>query len=247
MTTYHVKRNGKLYGPFELNGVAKCINTDIFTAKDEISDDQITWMTVEKFQAEQKIVKVQPVQPIPVVNGNPCMGGSYNVPMTTPYVPSMEGNAKYIRHYRLIAAFLGGLGIHDFWSGYIMHGVIKLILTLFGLGIISQIWSVVNIFNVTTDAKGIPLRKGGCGRSVYILLCIFMGLAGIHHLYAGFLVKWLVQSIVTAFVFVVVIFFSALVGEEGLILAFISCLIFDIIILILGCCQKVDADGNAFV
>ena len=57
MSTYHIKRNGKLYGPFSLDAVAKCINTDIFTAKDEISENQINWVTIEKFQAEQMIFK----------------------------------------------------------------------------------------------------------------------------------------------------------------------------------------------
>lgn len=253
MTTYHVKRNGKLYGPFNLNNVAKCINTDIFTAKDEISDDQISWQTIEKFQSEQKIVRTQPVQTAPVASSKPFLESS-NAPFANQYAAFADGKGKYIRHYRLIACFLGGLGIHDFWTGYTMHGVIKLILTLFGLGLISKIWSIVNIFIVTTDAKDIPLLKGGCHRVVYILLCIFLGLAGTHHLYAGFLVKWLIQLAVTV-IFSVVFFaasiFGYALGGEGVMIGIILFsklfLLYYILTIILGCRQKIDADGYEFV
>jgi TM2 domain-containing membrane protein YozV len=58
--------------------------------------------------------------------------------------------------YILLALFLGGLGVHNFYSGHTKHGVIKLVLLIAcGLGLlVNPIWSIVEIITVKQDAQG---------------------------------------------------------------------------------------------
>jgi TM2 domain-containing membrane protein YozV len=58
--------------------------------------------------------------------------------------------------YILLALFLGGLGVHNFYSGHTKHGVIKLVLLVAcGLGLlVNPIWSIVEIIAVKQDAQG---------------------------------------------------------------------------------------------
>lgn len=63
----------------------------------------------------------------------------------------------------LLAFFLGGIGIHDFYLGYNKNGIIKIVLTVctgFGGGI----WALVDFIrlltgSLNTDAAGIPLKN----------------------------------------------------------------------------------------
>lgn len=64
--------------------------------------------------------------------------------------------------YILLAFFLGGLGIHNFYAGYTGKGVAQLLLTLFlwwtilvPLGV--WIWIIVEMCTVDRDAYGNPL------------------------------------------------------------------------------------------
>lgn len=67
----------------------------------------------------------------------------------------MESQKKRIV-YVLLALFLGGLGIHNFYAGYVGKGVIQLImsLTIVLVGIVG-IWVLIEIFTVKKDAKGL--------------------------------------------------------------------------------------------
>ena len=71
------------------------------------------------------------------------------------------GEAKSRVAYILLAFFLGGLGVHNFYAGYVGKGVAQLLLVLFlGFLIIPLlavfIWCIVEMITVTKDAKGVP-------------------------------------------------------------------------------------------
>ncbi len=78
---------------------------------------------------------------------------------TTPTPPATAPKSRLA--YILLGLFLGGLGIHNFYAGYTMKGVIQLLLVL-GLGwlgiplLIVFIWILVEICTVTKDAAGVP-------------------------------------------------------------------------------------------
>ncbi len=63
----------------------------------------------------------------------------------------------------LLAFFLGGIGIHDFYLGYTKYGVIKIILTCC-TGVGGSIWALIDFVRLLTgslnkDAAGNELKK----------------------------------------------------------------------------------------
>lgn len=63
--------------------------------------------------------------------------------------------------YILLGIFLGGLGIHNFYAGYIGRGLSQILINLiFGwlvfpvLGIF--IWNIIEVCVVTRDSQGVP-------------------------------------------------------------------------------------------
>jgi len=63
----------------------------------------------------------------------------------------------------LLAFFLGGIGIHDFYLGYNKYGIIKIILTVC-TGVGGSIWALVDFIrlltgSLNTDANGVELKK----------------------------------------------------------------------------------------
>jgi len=88
-----------------------------------------------------------------------------NFAYKTKLTPLQSGNpdAKQRIVYILLGIFLGELGIHNFYAGYTKNGTIQLIITIttgwiFGLGVlITFIWSLIDIINITVDANGNPM------------------------------------------------------------------------------------------
>jgi Predicted membrane protein len=59
--------------------------------------------------------------------------------------------------YIILAIFFGLLGIHNFYAGYIGTGILQLILTITGFGIvIVLIWLLFDILLTTKDGRGVP-------------------------------------------------------------------------------------------
>ena len=66
----------------------------------------------------------------------------------------------------LLGIFLGSLGIHNFYLGYITKAVIQLVITVVTCGfgaIVSEIWGLIEGIlilcgNINTDGKGNPLK-----------------------------------------------------------------------------------------
>lgn len=73
----------------------------------------------------------------------------------------IPGAPKSKLSFMLLAFFLGGLGIHNFYIGNSKRGVLQLVLWLvtiwFGIGFAVWIWALVEMFTVKTDAWGRPL------------------------------------------------------------------------------------------
>ena len=94
--------------------------------------------------------------------------------------------------YRMLAFFLGSLGVHDFYAGYTIRGVIKLLLFL--LGGLSWIWALVDIFTIKADACGRPMEDTVPKKILtYRLLAFFLGATGVHNIYAGYVGRGLAQ------------------------------------------------------
>lgn len=63
--------------------------------------------------------------------------------------------------YILLGFFLGMFGLHNFYAGYAVRGVVQLLLSVVSFGFfswISWIWAIVEIIVVSKNAKGIEFR-----------------------------------------------------------------------------------------
>ena len=61
--------------------------------------------------------------------------------------------------YILLGFFLGEFGIHNFYTGHIVRGIVKLLITILSFGFlcwISWIWAIVEICTVRIDSRGVP-------------------------------------------------------------------------------------------
>lgn len=89
--------------------------------------------------------------------------------------------------YCVLALFLGQLGVHNFYVGRWKRGLAQLLLTLlFPLTLyvslfISNLWAIINIFSIHTDAKGnefepSPVAKWVCGVLGIVWYVIVIGI-----------------------------------------------------------------------
>jgi TM2 domain-containing membrane protein YozV len=99
-----------------------------------------------------------PLQQTPLAAGLPVPPPS---PVQLAVPPSLNPEAKDRIAYVLLAVFLGGLGIHNFFAGYTSRAVAQLLITILtcGLGaIVTSIWAIVEACTVTKDAKGVSFK-----------------------------------------------------------------------------------------
>lgn len=105
----------------------------------------------------QRILQVDPVQTTQPPTHIP-IASSY----TGAYVGmgSLEPKNKWV--YILLGIFLGEFGIHNFYTGYIGRGVVKLLITILSFGFlfwISWLWAIVEICTVRIDSRGVPFTS----------------------------------------------------------------------------------------
>ena len=75
----------------------------------------------------------------------------------------VKGEAKERIIYILLAIFLGGFGIHNFYAGYTGKGIAQLLITLLLFWLVIPllvvfVWVIIEIITVTKDAKGVPFK-----------------------------------------------------------------------------------------
>lgn len=80
------------------------------------------------------------------------------------YAPMSQRKSKVAAG--LLAIFLGALGIHNFYLGYIGKGIAQLLISILSCGIlagISAIWGLIEGIlilcgSISTDKRGVPLK-----------------------------------------------------------------------------------------
>ena len=86
-----------------------------------------------------------------------------------PQVPAGAQKSRTV--YQILALLLGHLGIHNFYAGYVVRGIIQLLLCWTG---ISAIWALIEVFVVSKDAKGVPMRPS----KLLLVLIVFVLVLG---------------------------------------------------------------------
>jgi len=82
----------------------------------------------------------------------------YQVPPPPPPPPAVA-NQKNRTVYIILAIFLGGLGVHNFYAGRTGIGVAQLLITIFSCGTVPiWLWAIVEACIVTTDGNGVPMN-----------------------------------------------------------------------------------------
>jgi len=74
---------------------------------------------------------------------------------------NVDLKAKNRLVFILLGVFLGSFGIHNFYSGYIARGILKLLITVLTFGLlfwVSWLWAVVEICTVRIDSRGVPFE-----------------------------------------------------------------------------------------
>jgi len=78
----------------------------------------------------------------------------------SPQVPYVYASAPKARvGFVLLGIFLGALGIHNFYAGYVGKGVGQLCLSVLTLGygaLFSWIWAIVEVCVIDKDSTGVP-------------------------------------------------------------------------------------------
>ena len=82
---------------------------------------------------------------------------------TAPAAPAVNNGQKSKLVAVLLAFFIGGIGIHDFYLGYTKNGIIKIVLTCCTV-VGGSIWALVAFIRLLTgslnaDANGVPLKN----------------------------------------------------------------------------------------
>lgn len=110
---------------------------------------------------------------VPVAEGQAAQGGSMQIAQPVSHASMIdsymgthvgmqpfEPKNKWV--YILLGLFLGEFGIHNFYTGYIGRGVVKLLLTILSfcfLCWLSWIWAIVEICTIRIDSRGVPFTS----------------------------------------------------------------------------------------
>ena len=146
---YAVHRKGIQVGTYDLNGVIKAISAGDLQYTDIASSDDGS--------------EVAQVADLLRTYGVALSGAAAPVADHAVSAPPVAlGPPKSRTTYVVLGLLLGGLGVHNFYSGHHLFGGIKLAITVVPLFaglptyLISLIWSIVDVITVKQDAAGVP-------------------------------------------------------------------------------------------
>ena len=75
--------------------------------------------------------------------------------------PYLFASRKSRVAYVLLAIFLGEIGVHNFYAGYIGRGIAQLLITILSFGLlfwVSWIWAIVELCVVSEDGNRVPFE-----------------------------------------------------------------------------------------
>lgn len=167
---YYLLINGQRTGPYEPQDVKRMLQQGAIGFDTQFwKDGMLSWETVGAQRHLFETAYQQPSARSTQDYGQPQFGqAQFGQQPMQPYgrqmgvQPYMANPPKSRLAYILLALFLGGFGVHNFYAGYTGKGVTQLLLFLLliwtivvPLGI--WVWTIVEMVTVTHDAQGVPM------------------------------------------------------------------------------------------
>ena len=140
---WYYEQNGNRIGPVDEATMRSLI------ANRFISIDTLVWTN--------GMANWSPLQQSQLATGLPVSPSTPNATSS----PSQNHEPKDRVAYVLIAIFLGGFGIHNFYAGYTSRALAQLLICLLTCGIgciVTSIWAIIEACTVTQDAKGVRFK-----------------------------------------------------------------------------------------
>ena len=144
---WYYEENGNRIGPVDEATMRSLI------ANRAISIDTLVWTNGMANWTPLQQTQLAAGLPVP-----PPMPGNPN-----PAYPNSQNKDRVA--YILLALFLGGLGIHNFYAGYNKTGLIQLLLVLPGAfltcgisALVVSIWAIIEACTVEQDANGVRFK-----------------------------------------------------------------------------------------
>jgi TM2 domain-containing membrane protein YozV len=152
---WYYEQNGNRIGPVDEATMRQLIANRVISIDTLVwTNGMANWTPLQQTQLAAGL----PVPP-PMPQGVPTAPQYHNTPV------SHHSVAKDRVAYVLLALFLGGLGIHNFYAGYNKTGLIQLLLVIPGAfltcgisAIVVSIWAIVEACTVTQDANGVRFK-----------------------------------------------------------------------------------------
>jgi TM2 domain-containing membrane protein YozV len=162
---YYLLINGQRTGPYEAQDIKRMLQQGAIGFDTQFwKDGMLSWETVGAQRHLFETVYQQPTARATQNYGQPQFGQQPMQPYgrQTGVQPYMANPPKSRLAYILLALFLGGFGVHNFYAGYTGKGVAQLLLFLLLIWTIVVplaiwIWTIVEMVTVTHDAQGVPM------------------------------------------------------------------------------------------
>ena len=141
---WHYEQNGDRIGPVDEVTMHSRI------ANRTISIDTLVWTN--------GMANWTPLQQTQLAAGLPVAPPMSSINAATqPNNSSAKDRVAYV----LLAVFLGGIGIHNFYAGFTKRAIIQLLVSILSCGILwffMWIWAIIEACTVTQDANGVRFK-----------------------------------------------------------------------------------------
>ena len=141
---WHYEQNGDRIGPVDE------VTMHSLIANRTISIDTLVWTN--------GMANWTPLQQTQLAAGLPVAPPMSSINAATqPNNSSAKDRVAYV----LLAVFLGGIGIHNFYAGFTNRAIIQLLVSILSCGILwffMWIWAIIEACTVTQDANGVRFK-----------------------------------------------------------------------------------------
>lgn len=170
---YYINIDKKTAGPYTLNQVKALYESGVvestFLYATTESQDWLpisTLVPLFDIPENNEVTVPNPIQQQPTIIINNTNNNGNNVGNTgsaTNFSIPPFGKSRTL--YRVLALFLGALGVHNFYASRTSQAWSQLLITIFACAAlgpdgakISWIWAIVDIFRIKIDGNGVPMK-----------------------------------------------------------------------------------------